>query len=181
MLICHRNADFHNNPNCDDDYDWSASSSAYPNLEELPTFLTRQRQQIPQRSFTTTANPSHLQGKQLQAYELVQQHMEGDNSNPLHLIVSGTAGTGKSYLIHCLRLLLKDKVRVVAPTGVAAFNVDGNTLHSLLSLPTKGEFKDLEGERLNRIQQSLATMEYIIIDEMSMVGRKMFASLCCQL
>ena len=88
--------------------------------------------------------------------------------------MSGTAGTGKSYLIHCLRLLLKDKVHVLAPTGVAAFNVDGNTLHSLLCLPTKGEFKDLEGERLNKIQQSLLTMEYLIIDEMSMVGRKMF-------
>ena len=90
------------------------------------------------------------------------------------MIVSGTAGTGKSYLIHCLRLLLQDKVRVVAPTGVAAFNVDGNTLHSLLNLPTKGEFKDLEGEHLNRTQRSLANMEYLIIDEMSMVGRKMF-------
>ena len=44
----------------------------------------------------------------------------------------------------------------------------------LLSLPTKGEFKDLEGEHLSRIQQSLAGMEYLIIDEMSMVGRKLF-------
>lgn len=60
------------------------------------------------------------------------------------------------------------------PTGVAAFNVDGHTLHSLLTLPTKGEFKDIEGEHLNRLQQLLARMEYLIIDEMSMVGRKMF-------
>ena len=100
--------------------------------------------------------------------------MESDDSTPLHMIISGTAGTGKSYLIHCLRLLLHDKVRVVVPTGVAAFNVDGNTLHSLLYLPTKGDFKDLEGENLNRLQQSLAVMKYIIIDEMSMVGRKLF-------
>ena len=90
------------------------------------------------------------------------------------MIVSGTAGTAKSYLIHCLRLLLQHKFRVVAPTGVAAFNVDGHTLHSLLSLPTKGDFKDLQGEHLNKIQQSLSGMEYLIIDEMSMVGRKMF-------
>ena len=90
------------------------------------------------------------------------------------MIVSGTAGTGKSYLIHCLRLLLQDKVRVVVPTGVAAFSVDGHTLHSLLNFPTKGGFKDIEGEHLNRLQQLLARMEYLIIDEMSMVGRKMF-------
>ena len=84
------------------------------------------------------------------------------------MIVSGTAGTGKSYLIHCLRLILQAKVRVVATTGVAVFNVDGNTLHSFLSPPTKGDVKDLESEHLNRIQQSL---EYLIIDETSMVGR----------
>ena len=58
--------------------------------------------------------------------------------------------------------------------GVAAFNVDGNTLHSLLSLTTKGEFKDLEGEHLKRLQQSLESMQYMIIDEVSMVGRKLF-------
>ena len=97
--------------------------------------------------------------------------------SPLRMIVSGTAGTGKSYLIHCLRLLLGDKVRVAAPTGVAAFNIEGHTLHSLLSLPTKGEYKDLEGERLHHMQQSLAGMHYLIIDEMSMVGRKMFGQL----
>jgi ATP-dependent DNA helicase PIF1 len=90
------------------------------------------------------------------------------------MIILGTAGTGKSYIINCLRLLLQDKVKVVAPTGVAAFNVDGYTLHSLLSLPTRGEFKDLEGEHLNRLQQTLGGMEYLIVDEMSMLGRKMF-------
>ena len=173
MLICHRNADF-SGPSCDDDHNWSASSASYPNLEEFPTFITRQRESVQQRPFTTTADPSCLQGKQLATYKLVKDHIQGNNSTPLRMIVSGTAGTGKSYLIHCLRLLLQHKVRVVAHTGVAAFNVDGHTLHSLLSLPTKGDFKNHQGEHLNKIQQALAGMEYLIIDEMSMVGRKMF-------
>ena len=90
------------------------------------------------------------------------------------MIVSGTAGTGKSYLIHCLRLLLQCQLVVAAPTGVAAFNIDGHTLHSLLSLPTRGEFKDLEGERLTKLQESFSQVKYVIIDEMSMVGRKIF-------
>ena len=93
---------------------------------------------------------------------------------PLRMIVSGTAGTGKSYLIHCLRLLLGNRVCVAAPTGVAAFNIEGHTLHSLLSLPVKGDYKDLEGECLHQLQQSLAGVDYLIIDEMSMVGRKIF-------
>lgn len=61
---------------------------------------------------------------------------------------------------------------MAAPTGVAAFNVEGYTLHSLLKLPTKGDFKDLEGQALYKLQQVLAEMKYLIIDEMSMVGRR---------
>ena len=56
---------------------------------------------------------------------------------------------------------------------MAAFNIEGHTLHSLLGLPVKGDYKDLEGERLlYQMQQSLENMAYLIIDEMSMVGRK---------
>ncbi len=63
MLICHGNADFQaNGQSCDDDYDWSTSSITYPNSEEFPTFITRNRQSTPQRSFTTTADPQHLVG-----------------------------------------------------------------------------------------------------------------------
>ena len=44
------------------------------------------------------------------------------------MVVSHTASTGKSYLIYRLRLLLKVNITVVAPTGVEAFNIDGNSL-----------------------------------------------------
>ena len=139
MLICQRNADLQPEFNSDNGCKWSESSDSYSNLEELPTFLSRHRQTAAPRTYTTTANPHLLQGKQLKAYELVRQHLQDDDASfPLQLIVSGTAGTGKSFLINCLRMLLGDKLRVAAPTGVAAFNVDGSTLHSLLSLPTKG-------------------------------------------
>ena len=172
MLICHHNADLQTNTDSHKDVDWTQSAQAYPNLEELPTFITQQRQSAAEHSFTTTADPQHLQGKQPLAYTLVQEHAEAEVLPPLRMIVSGTAGTGKSYLIHCLRLLLGNRVRVTAPTSVAAFNIEGHTLHSLLSLPVKGDFKDLEGERLHDMQQSLVNMEYLIIDEMSMVGMK---------
>ena len=172
MLICQGNADLEPSTESQDDTDWSAGAQAYPNVEEMPTFISRHRESAGQQSFTTSADPQCLQGRQLQAYNLVREHAEADHPPPLRLIVSGTAGTGKSYLIHCLRLLLHRRVQVAAPTGVAAFNIEGHTLHSLLSLPVKGDFKELQGERLHEMQQSLADMEYLIIDEMSMVGRK---------
>lgn len=174
MLICQRNADLQQDTSSQSDIDWPQAARSYPNLEEMPSFITRHRQSAAQATFTTTADPQQLQGKQLEVYTIVCQHLEAIDPPPLNMIVSGTAGTGKSYLINCLRLLLQDKVHVAAPTGVAAFNVDGQTLHSLLSLPTKGEYKDLNGEHLQRMQQQLAGMKYLIIDEMSMVGRKIF-------
>ena len=76
--------------------------------------------------------------------------METNDPTPFPIIISGIAGTGKSYLIHCLKLLLQHKVYVVASTGVAALNIDGNSLHSLLCLLTKGEFIDIEGEHLDQ-------------------------------
>ena len=141
----------------------------YPNIDEAPSFISQQRQAAGQHIFTTSADPANLQGKQLQVYIIVQSAI---NPPPLRMIFSGTAGTGKSYLFHCLRLFLQHQVVVAAPTGVAAFNIDGHTLHSLLSLLTRGEFKDLEGERLPKLQQSFSEVKYLIIDEMSMVGRK---------
>ena len=101
--------------------------------------------------FSTFASPENLQGKQLQVYNIVQTHYESSNPPPLHIIVSGTAGTGKSYLIHCLRLLLNKQLCVTAPTGVAAFNVEGHTLHSIFALPTRGEFKELAGNHLHQV------------------------------
>ena len=172
MLICQQNADLQPTMDTQEDIDWTLAAQSYPNLEEAPSFITQQRQAAGQHTFTTTADPHNLQGKQLQVYTTIQQHQATNSPPPLKIIVSGTAGTGKSYLIHCLRLLLQRQLVVAAPTGVAAFNIEGHTLHSLLSLPTRGEFKDLEGERLTKLQQSFSEVKYIIIDEMSMVGRK---------
>ena len=172
MFICQSNAELQPTTESQEDVDWSVDAQRYPNVEEMPTFIFRQRESAGEHSFTTTADPQYLQEKQLQAYNLIREHAESNNPPPLRLIVSGTAGTGKSYLINCLRSLLNRRVRVAAPTGVAAFNIEGHTLHSLLDLPVKGDFKELQGERLHEMQQSLADMDYLIIDEMSMVGRK---------
>lgn len=67
---------------------------------------------------------------------------------PLHIFISGVGGTGKSFLIEAIRAqvaaIWKDKhdallCAVAAPTGLAAFNVGGVTLHRLFQLPIEHE------------------------------------------
>ena len=152
MLICQRNADLQPNTDSQEDFDWTPGAQAYPNLEEIPNFITRQHESAAEHTFTTFPDPLHLQGKQLQVYTLVQEHAKKKSPPPLRMIVSGAAGTGKLYLIHCPRLLLGNEVHVAAPTGVAAFKIEGHTVYSLLSLPVKGDYKYLEGERLYQLQ-----------------------------
>ena len=121
-----------------------------PNLGEMPTFITRSKENAELRVPTPTAAPELLQGKQRLIYDTVSSHMQSEGGEPLRMVVSRTAGTGKSFLICCLKALLQSRLRVAAPTGVAAFNV-GVTLHSLLQLPTRGDFKDLGGDQLQRL------------------------------
>ena len=153
MLICQYGAAFPQSEKDKDDHDWSLAVMAYPNLHELSSFISRQHLEYVPQPAATTADPERLQGKQLVAYNIVCDHFKmQDRATPLRLIISGTARTGKSYLIRCLKLLLAGQLCVTAPTGVAAFNVDGYTLHSLLRLPVKRDFKQLEGNRLQTIQ-----------------------------
>ena len=96
MLVCRCNADLQLNIKSEQEVDWTHAAQAYTNIKEMPSFISQQQQSAAQRAFTTTADPQQLQGKQLQAYTIVQQHMEAEAPPPLRMIVSGTAGTGKT-------------------------------------------------------------------------------------
>jgi ATP-dependent DNA helicase PIF1 len=56
-----------------------------------------------------------------------------------------------------------------APTGVAAFAINGSTLHSLLHLPVKTTFKELPLASLIALQRMFRDIRYLIINEKSMV------------
>ena len=91
------------------------------------------------------------------------------------LIVFGLAGTGKSYLINAFRNLLQGKCTVTATTGEAAYNIKGVTVHSLLKVPIGSQGKkDLTGESLCWLQENVKEIDYIIVDEYSMLGQVAF-------
>lgn len=83
------------------------------------------------------------------------------------LFVTGRAGTGKSTLLKLLRDEANLKTVVVAPTGLAAINVGGQTIHSLFSFPPRLITPDMI--RSGRNARILKRIELLIIDEISMV------------
>ena len=122
-------------------------------------------------------NPEQLNAQQRQVFDAVQQHMQQHDAPPISMLVLGTAGTGKSFLINCLRQLLQNTVTILAPTGVAAANIHGATLHSHLQFANLCTFAQLRGPALQRLQDKFASTRYLIIDEVSMIGCNMLNSI----
>jgi len=83
------------------------------------------------------------------------------------LFITGKAGTGKSTLLKYFKANTGKKIIVLAPTGVAAINIDGQTIHSFFRLPPKIIQKDTI-KRL-RDKSLVENLDMVIIDEVSMV------------
>jgi ATP-dependent DNA helicase PIF1 len=100
----------------------------------------------------------------LPEYELARDLIK--NEFPL-LIVTGGAGTGKSTFIRWLARSFEGHVLIAAPTGIAALNVDGKTLHSMCVLPPAW----ILPEDIKDYKPSIARgAKLLIIDEISMVN-----------
>lgn len=91
---------------------------------------------------------------------------------PTSAFITGKAGTGKSTLLQLFRSTTKKKTVVLAPTGIAALNVRGQTIHSFFGFPPKIIQKDDIERRRNRKQYK--DIEVLVIDEVSMVRADLF-------
>lgn len=85
-----------------------------------------------------------------------------------HLFITGRAGAGKSVLLRHFRENTTKKVVVAAPTGIAALNVKGQTLHSLFKLPPQ-LFRKGSLQPNPRACMLLKRIDTLVIDEISMV------------
>jgi GTPase SAR1 family protein len=92
-----------------------------------------------------------------------------ENTN-YSIFITGKAGTGKSTLIEYFRIHSKKKYVVLAPTGIAALNIGGKTIHSFFKFPpqvvTSDQIKD--NTYRSEIQEIFKYLNTIIIDEISM-------------
>ena len=110
----------------------------------------------------------------MNAYELAYEYVQHTNRC---IFLTGKAGTGKTTFLRRLKQECPKQMAVVAPTGVAAINAEGVTIHSLfqlppqLFLPTDEARRQLFAEmqmRANK-QRVLRNLELLVIDEVSMV------------
>jgi len=109
-----------------------------------------------------------------QYYQLAQDFALYTNRS---IFLTGKAGTGKTTFLHNLKKTTKKQIAVVAPTGVAAINAGGTTMHSFFQLSFTPFVPTAEGRRnlIDKLKMQsnrrkvLQELELLVIDEISMV------------
>ncbi|MDN4613438.1 AAA family ATPase [Leifsonia sp. F6_8S_P_1B] len=103
-----------------------------------------------------------LSAEQQAVFELIEHTRD-------HVFVTGRAGTGKSTLLNHLSWNTEKSLVISAPTGVAALNVGGQTIHSLFRLPI-GVIADHDIDQSTELKKLLNSIDTLVIDEVSMVN-----------
>jgi len=126
---------------------------------------------------------AELNTDQKRVVDRVLSHIyDRKDQNALMLFGSGAGGTGKSRNIDvlqrlvCIKLVTKSTLAVVvtAPTGFAAFNISGSTIHRTFCLPVEhgkpADYKLVNAEQLTVIRATLKNLALLIIDEASTIS-----------
>ena len=100
-----------------------------------------------------------------------------------NVFITGSAGTGKTYLLNQYTFYLKSRKiipTIVAPTGIAASHLQGQTIHSFFSLGIRNNIDDEYIESLRNkkyLQTRFSKLKVLIVDEISMVSPEMFLAM----
>uniref|UniRef100_A0AC35TQ10 ATP-dependent DNA helicase n=1 Tax=Rhabditophanes sp. KR3021 TaxID=114890 RepID=A0AC35TQ10_9BILA len=141
-----------------------------------------------------------LKGNQLKIVDyiiktILKQGSSNVNENALRLMLSGSAGVGKSRVIEALRQAINSTFSdgvtpatiLAAPSALAAINIGGVTLHSLLSIPViENNVNELssvfdDDKNMSKKRELFANCKLIIIDEVSMVSNIMLMKIDARL
>uniref|UniRef100_A0A8D8ZHS9 ATP-dependent DNA helicase n=1 Tax=Cacopsylla melanoneura TaxID=428564 RepID=A0A8D8ZHS9_9HEMI len=160
----------------------------------------RERYTIPKRVSSRELSEllAKLNFRQKKFIDYVMNHFKNNPDIPLHIHLSGKGGTGKSLVINTLYQAVthhfdnlpggnKDKIVVLlcAPCGMAAFLINGVTLHSAFALPVNKfggrQMPQLNADIANTIREKLFHIKLLIIDEISMVSSIMLDRIDCRL
>ncbi|EXU95902.1 AAA ATPase, helitron and PIF1-like helicase domain protein [Metarhizium robertsii] len=165
----------------DVNYDWTPHVGRYTHEDILRGNYWKRRKAESSFPLDVEHQPlearDFLNAEQRLVYDTVMDHFLTQDRSQLLLNVDGGGGTGKSYLINLLSAHLQaatggrgTPVWRAAPTGVAGNQISGTTLHSLLHLPINKDFRPLSAIDKAQLQKKLKDIQYLIIDEKSMLG-----------
>jgi len=100
-----------------------------------------------------------------------------------NVFITGSAGTGKTYLLNQYTFYLKSRKiipTIVAPTGIAASHLQGQTIHSFFSLGIRETIDEYYIDSLlekKYLQTRFSKLKVLIVDEISMVSPEMFLAM----
>jgi ATP-dependent exoDNAse (exonuclease V) alpha subunit len=164
-------------------YDWTLHVGRYELYPENWEQMKAENPTTQVVALDPSPLPLNLEQRKLYDTVVTQYSRELSLASPpppqLLLNVDGVAGSGKTFTLlkTCARLQelateagKQTPVFRAAPTGIAAFNIIGKTLHSLLRLPVKGKKSDMSPATLQALQSRFQDCRFLIIDEKSMIG-----------
>lgn len=114
-----------------------------------------------------------IEKPEIELTEEIKEVLDIFENSKKNLFLTGKAGTGKSTLLRYFRATTAKQHAVVAPTGVAAINVQGQTIHSFFGFRpgiTPDKVKRVSYERAKLYRK----LEVLIVDEISMVRADLF-------
>jgi hypothetical protein len=101
---------------------------------------------------------------------------------PMRATIMGSRGMGKSFIINTIISMVRsltgsnDTVQIAAPSGAAAFNVQGSTIHNLLGVRVTNPEKGLMEITKSRLLEQLEQLLVLIIDGRIMISSKVLAA-----
>ncbi|MBO4507863.1 MAG: AAA family ATPase [Spirochaetaceae bacterium] len=139
-------------------------------IKELQKFIDSKKSQEP--PVPTKSDEIILTDEMQRVLDLV------NNPTAKLIFVHGSAGTGKSTLLkYICDNYTRDDFVLLAPTGIAALNIDGATIHSFFQIPPTNIYPSDNANVSNSVEEKLQNINFIIIDEISMVRADLFDKL----
>ena len=177
-------------------HDWSVSSFEGEREVSVPGLdytidLREQRSKFNNDENASTSIPTKSDGSKydiddlsdeqrmivLATIDTVVKFLTNDEDyKPLRATISGMGGCGKSLIINTIISIIREltdsnnTVQVAAPSGSAAYNVKGCTLHSLLGINVQVPWQSLNDERKKQLSWKLKELLVLMVDERSMLN-----------
>ncbi|KAE9401657.1 hypothetical protein BT96DRAFT_785056, partial [Gymnopus androsaceus JB14] len=127
------------------------------------------------RLIKVTKNGDSLNSEQERVFRIVANHVSLPNQKQLLMYLGGMGGTGKTTVVEQLLSFFEIRgecyqFKVVAPTGLAAALLGGDTYHSAIGINDRMDESNISEVTIAKVRDRLRGVQYIFLDEVSMLS-----------